>query len=88
MNFIRGVFMKNNKLSSLAISESGFIFDPSSGHTYITNELGVKIIELLKNETSNEEITEILIKDYEVDISELEADIQDFVYNLQKLYLV
>lgn len=37
-----------NKLRDLAVSESGFIFDPFSGTTFSTNASGLVILEQLK----------------------------------------
>ena len=34
---------------NIAISETGFIFNPSSGDSYSTNPIGLEIINLMKN---------------------------------------
>ena len=45
-----------SKLNSLAISDNGFIFKPSTGESFTTNELGLIILNLLKEGKSADEI--------------------------------
>jgi hypothetical protein len=63
---------------NLAISESGFLFNPSTGESFTVNPVGAEIIELLKEGKSEEEITEILLGLYEVDSKTLQKDLHDF----------
>ena len=56
-----------SKLSSLAISDNGFIFKPSTGESYTTNEIGLFIINLLRKDRSGEEIIEAIMNDFDVD---------------------
>jgi len=35
------------RLSSLAVNESGFAFDPASGHTFTLNRTGLVILRLV-----------------------------------------
>ncbi len=75
--------LKNN----IAISESGFIFNPEIGTSFTTNSLGVAVLKQLKDQTSLEKIKESIIKNYEVDPITCEKDLDDFLrianqYNL------
>lgn len=63
---------------NLAISESGFLFNPTTGESFTVNPVGAEIIELLKEGKSEEEITEILLGLYEVDSKTLQKDLYDF----------
>ncbi len=63
---------------NLAISESGFLFNPSTGESFTVNPVGAKIIELLKEGKTEEEITEFLLGLYEVDSKTLQKDLHDF----------
>jgi len=47
---------------NIAISESGFVFDPNSGESYSLNPIGAEIIELLKLEKKSDEIQTIMQK--------------------------
>lgn len=73
-----------SKLNSLAISDNGFIFKPSTGESFTTNELGLFIINLLKEgKTSDAIITEI-IQTYEVDNLTATRDLQDYLDFLRR----
>ena len=37
---------------NIAVSESGFIFNPTTGDSYTANEIGLEIIKCLKEEVS------------------------------------
>jgi len=80
--------MNVEKLNSLAISETGFIFDPTSGHSFTTNEVGIEIITLLKAGKEIQEIIEELQEEYAVSENELEIDVMDYIHNLKNYYLV
>ena len=41
-----------SNLQQLAISESGFIFDPSSGHNFTVNETGLTMLRLLQKDNT------------------------------------
>jgi hypothetical protein len=68
--------MKINE--NLAISESGFLFNPSTGESFTVNPIGAEIIELMKEGKTEAEISEKIIKSYEVDIKTLQKDLHDF----------
>lgn len=80
--------MDIDKLSVLAVSESGFIFDPVTGHSYTANATGLKILELLKEGKDEDEIKTELMDEFEASEDELTVDIQDFIENLKKYFLV
>lgn len=63
---------------NLAISESGFLFNPSSGESFTVNPVGAEIIELLKEGKNEEQILEELLKIYEIDSKTLQKDLLDF----------
>jgi len=48
--------MKTDRLKSLAISDSGFVFDPTTGHSFSTNAVGIEIINLLKSGSTIEDV--------------------------------
>jgi hypothetical protein len=51
--------MDRDKLAVLAVSESGFIFDPVTGHSYTANATGLRILELLKTGKEPDEIRSV-----------------------------
>jgi hypothetical protein len=40
--------MDTSRLSTLAISDSGFVFDPRTGHSYTVNASGLTVLRDLK----------------------------------------
>lgn len=73
---------------NIAISDTGFVFDPSTGDSYSLNPVGAEILQHLKNEKSLKEITTILLEKYDVEEPELEKDIIDFVMSLEQFHLI
>lgn len=68
-----------SKLNALAISENGFIFKPSTGESFITNEIGLMIIQQLKKKKEIEDIIGLIIQEYEVDHLTAERDLNEFL---------
>ncbi len=73
---------------NIAISESGFVFNPEIGTSFTTNSLGVAILKQLKTKTSTEEITSSIIKSYDVDSITCEKDLEDFIRILEQFNLI
>ncbi len=76
------------KVKRLAISEDGFIFDPTTGNSFTTNETGLFILQLLKEGKSPEEIVRELVNQYDVDEQEAERDVLDFMEKLRRYKLL
>ncbi len=73
--------------SNVAISDSGFIFNPLTGDSFTTNPIGLQIIEMLKNGLSQQKIiTEITTK-YLVESSTVEKDLRDYLSMLNSYQL-
>ena len=67
-----------SSLQRLAISESGFVFDPVSGHNFTVNETGLTILRLLQKENELNPLLEKLSQDYEASPRVLERDVLEF----------
>jgi len=76
------------KVKRLAISEDGFIFDPTTGNSFTTNETGLFILQFLKEGKSPEEIVRELVNQYDVDEQEAERDVLDFMEKLRRYKLL
>ena len=74
--------------SNLAVSDSGFIFNPSNGDSFSTNLVGGDIIRLLKAGKNLAEIKKEITAKYEVDATVFEKDFEDFTSQLQDHFLV
>ncbi|WP_456422988.1 PqqD family protein [Lutibacter sp.] len=68
-----------NKLNSLAISDNGFIFKPSTGESFTTNDMGLFIINLLKEGKSSDTIISAITEEFEVDAITAERDLYDYL---------
>ena len=73
---------------NIAISESGFIFNPEIGTSFTTNSLGVAILKQLKTKTSLEEIIASVVENYEIDAITCEKDLDDFLRMLDQYNLI
>jgi len=80
--------MDRDKLAVLAVSESGFIFDPVTGHSYTANATGLRILELLKSGKNEEGIKAALLDEFDATEDEVSVDINDFIENLKKYFLI
>ena len=69
----------------LALSESGFVFDPVSGQSFTVNETGIELLRLLQQSTDLQEIQTALADIYDAQPNEFERDINDFTSSLSEL---
>lgn len=72
---------------NIAISDSGFVFDPGSGNSYSLNPTGLEIVHLIKSGKSFEEMLKTVSEKYEVDSDSFERYYYDFVSTLEQLNL-
>jgi hypothetical protein len=78
--------MKLNK--NIAISESGLLFNPITGESFTINPIGVEIINLLKEEKEQAQISRQILEKYTTDPVTFEKDFQDFIGMLQHYKLL
>lgn len=73
---------------NIALSESGFIFNPSTGDSYTVNAVGLTILELLKEGVPPDEVEKRLKTIYLVEEDQLAEDFHDFTSHLNQLNLL
>ena len=73
---------------NIAVSESGFVFDPTTGDSYSLNPVGVSVIELLQENKSLDEIICSLENEYEAERMVIERNVQDFIGMLEQYNLL
>ena len=73
---------------NIAISESGFVFNPTTGDSYSINEVGREILAFLKEEKTPEEITSLMTTSYEIDSQGFEKYFYDFMAMLKQFELL
>lgn len=66
-------------LRALAVSDTGFVFDPRTGHSYSVNATGLAVLDALKNGTSVDEVVERLRGEFETGASPVEDDVEAFL---------
>jgi len=69
----------------LAISDTGFIFDPVSGQSFTTNASGLAIIRLCCTEQNARCIAEKLTAEFDVALSECEREVVEFASVIRRL---
>ena len=62
----------------IAISETGFVFNPSSGESYTVNSIGIELFNYIKEEKTYEEIRDLMLAKYDTNEGAFEKDYQDF----------
>ena len=68
------------RLRDLAVSESGFVFDPYTGHTFSLNRTGRVVLEALRGGASVEQIVADLREGFAVEPgTDLARDVREFL---------
>jgi hypothetical protein len=73
------MYLKKN----IATSESGFIFNPTTGDSYSANPIAAIILLKIKEGLSDESIKDFIKENYDVTASQLEKDWDDFINQLK-----
>ena len=73
---------------NIATSEAGFIFNPGTGDSFSVNNTGSEILAMFKENKQLQDIIESISVRYEVEKSQLEKDLEDFVSQLYSYNLV
>jgi hypothetical protein len=72
---------------NIALSDSGFIFNPSTGESFSVNPIGVEIIKMLKEGKEKDDIKKMILEKYQADDATFERDYYDFI-NILNHYLL
>jgi PqqD family protein of HPr-rel-A system len=77
------------KLQDIAVSDTGFVFDPYTGATFTVNQTGRIIFDGLKEGRDRPAIVESLREHFEVrETDDLQRDLDEFVQRLRQLDVV
>ena len=71
----------------IAVSETGFIFNPATGDSFSSNRVGLEIISLLKAGKTQKEIIKLITAKYQITPPEFEKDYEDFISQLNDFSL-
>lgn len=72
---------------NIAVSENGFIFNPSTGDSYSVNPVGQEIIRLMREGMDEDAIADHLTGHFLTDRTTVEKDLYDFK-NMLKSYKI
>lgn len=75
--------VKNN----IAISDSGFVFNPSTGESFSINPISKQIMEWMSAGRSDSDIIDLVVENYATDKDTIEKDLYDFVELLKSYQL-
>ena len=75
-------------LRDIAVSDSGFVFDPHSGVTYTVNATGRAVIDAIREGLDRDDIVEILDDGFDTEGADLHRDVDEFVHLLKRAGLV
>lgn len=77
-----------DRLKGIALSDTGFAFDPMTGQTYSLNKTGIFIVKRLKEGKSPEEIVQDMVNKFEVDEERAREDLSKFLEVLKGYDLI
>lgn len=77
-----------DKLADLAISDTGFVFDPYSGATFSVNPSGLAILRLLKEGCARADLVEHLEDQFDVRGDDLHRQVDEFIGVMRRHELV
>ncbi|NOX35539.1 MAG: PqqD family protein [Deltaproteobacteria bacterium] len=73
------------QLTSITVSDTGFVFDPSTGQTFLLNKTGLSLVKMLQAGTSLKDTPAFLEKEYDVEEKDAKEDIREFVSLMRKM---
>ncbi|HEL2571493.1 TPA: PqqD family protein [Streptococcus suis] len=80
------MFNKESKtrLKIIKQDNGAIVFDKDQGIYFQTNEVGVKILELLSKNKNEEEIVSTISDAYSIETDVVKQDVKDFIQSLKK----
>lgn len=73
---------------NIAVSESGFVFNPTTGDSFSLNNVGIEILRLMKEGKEERDIKNTIRAWYDIDEETLEKDYYDFLKMLGQFKLL
>ena len=77
-----------NIKDNIAVSDSGFVFNPNTGESFTLNPLGSELFNLIKTGKEYEEIRDDILSRYDIDEVTVERDYHDFAGLLKQFQLI
>ncbi|KLT64883.1 PqqD family protein [Pedobacter sp. BMA] len=74
--------------ANIATSENGFIFNPATGDSFISNPIAAEILALMKTGEDEQGIKRKILDQYEVEGHQLDRDWDDYMFQLKEANLL
>ena len=74
----------NTRFKDLAVSDTGFIFDPYSGATFTVNETGLRVVLALREGSTKRDIENRLRAAFDGVTGDVADDVADFLRALKQ----
>ncbi len=71
-------------IKHLAISDSGFVFDPTIGKSYTVNESALWILKRLQQDQSLDTIEQHIVEEFDITAEQAERDLGEFFEQLNR----
>lgn len=68
---------------NIAMSDTGFLFNPNTGDSFSLNETGREIVGLMRENKNEQEIIKHFTEKYDADSSSIEQNLYDFLEMLK-----
>ena len=72
---------------NIAISDTGFVFNPTTGDSYSINQVGQEILGYLGEDKSKDEIISLMTSEYDIDATSYEKYFIDFLSMIRQFEL-
>ncbi len=72
---------------NIAVSESGFLFDPTTGESFNLNKTGQFLVKLLAEGKTENEATDLVLQKYDVEETTFQRYFDDFLMMLKQYNL-
>lgn len=73
---------------NIAISETGFVFNPLTGDSFSTNAVGQEVLKKLQNGSNHKDLVNHIENLFSIDKAILEKDINDFLMTLKSYQIL
>ena len=73
---------------NIALSNTGFVFNPTTGDSYTINQVGQEILTYFSDNKSLDEITSLMTTTYDIDPPSFEKYFFDFISMLRQFELL
>ena len=75
----------DRNLADIAISDTGFVFDPTTGQTFRLNKTALFIVRTLHSGAKLDQVTEQMVEHFKIDKPTAREDLKEFLSLIGKM---